>query len=119
MNPALPAFNLLVLLCMGHLIADFGLQGDRMAREKCPGHDITLWWGWWLSSHAAMHGLLVALLTGLPLLGLAEWVVHAVIDLAKCRRMFSLTIDQVLHLVCKLLWVAIAVHLQRVPAWLH
>lgn len=115
---ALPAFQLLLLLSMAHLVADFGLQGDRMAREKCPGHGLTLAWGWWLSSHAATHGLLVALLSGLPLLGLAEWLAHALIDFAKCRRMFSLAVDQLLHILCKLLWVAIAVQLQRLPAWL-
>jgi hypothetical protein len=36
MDP-LPCFNLLALLCMGHFLGDFGLQGDRMAQEKCPG----------------------------------------------------------------------------------
>ena len=31
------SFELLALLAMGHFLADFGLQSDRMATEKCPG----------------------------------------------------------------------------------
>lgn len=101
--------GLLALLVMAHFLGDFGLQSDRMAVEKCPGCDRTLPWPWWLTAHAAIHGLLVALLTGLPLLGLAEWAAHAVIDLFKCRGRYSLAVDQLLHLLCKLLWTALAV----------
>lgn len=103
------AFNLALMLWMAHFIGDFGLQSDRMAREKCPGQDVTLSWGWWLSAHAAIHGFLVGAITGLPLLGLLEWVVHFLIDLGKCRRLFSLAVDQALHLTCKALWVALIV----------
>jgi hypothetical protein len=114
----LGATNLLALLAMGHFLGDFGLQGDRMASEKCPGRSVTLGWGWWLGSHAAIHGLLVGLLTGLPLLGMAEWGVHALIDLGKCRGSYNLAIDQTLHLVCKLVWLLIVLRLERLPAWL-
>jgi hypothetical protein len=48
---------------------------------------------------------LVAVLTGLPLLGLAEWLAHALIDHLKCRGLFGLGADQGLHLACKLVWV--------------
>ena len=30
-------FDLLILLVLGHFLADFPLQSDRMAVEKCPG----------------------------------------------------------------------------------
>ncbi|MFN6133312.1 MAG: DUF3307 domain-containing protein [Synechococcaceae cyanobacterium] len=114
----LGATNLFAMLAMGHFLGDFGLQGDRMACEKCPGRSVTLGWGWWLGSHAAIHGLLVALLSGLPLLGLAEWGAHALIDLGKCRGSYNLAIDQTLHLLCKLLWVLVVLRLERLPAWL-
>ena len=48
------------------------------------------------------HALVVALFTGIPLLGLAEPLLHAMIDLAKSCLGFSLALDQLLHLVCKL-----------------
>lgn len=97
--------SLLILLAMTHFLCDFALQSDRMAREKCPGHDVTLPWGWWLGSHCAIHGLGVALITDEPLLGLAETVVHAVIDRLKCAGLYRLAVDQALHLACKLIWV--------------
>jgi hypothetical protein len=110
--------NLFALLAMGHFLGDFGLQGERMASEKCPGRGVTLGWGWWMASHAAIQGLLVALFTGLPLLGLAEWLAHALIDIGKCRGIYNLAVDQTLHLLCKLLWVLLTLRLERVPVWL-
>ena len=106
--PSTTGYALFALLAMGHFLADFGLQSDRMAVEKCPGRDATLPWPWWLTAHAAIHGLVVALLTGLPLLGLAEWLAHALIDHLKCRGWFGLGMDQGLHLLCKLVWVGLA-----------
>ena len=94
----------LILLVLAHFVCDFSLQSDRMAREKVPGRDVTLDWRWWLLSHSVTHGLAVALITGLPLLGLAELVLHAIIDWSKSRFRFSLACDQVLHIACKCVW---------------
>ena len=104
MDP-IEALDLLILLWLAHFVCDFGLQSDRMAREKCPGADQTLNWRWWLIGHASMHGLAVALLTGVPLLGLAETLLHAIIDWLKGKQRFSLAFDQIFHLTCKVLWV--------------
>lgn len=98
--------NLLLLLVMAHFLADFGLQSDRMATEKCPGRQRVLGWGWWLCAHAAIHGWFVGWITGVPLLGLAEWLLHGLIDYGKCRQRYSMTLDQSLHLACKLLWIS-------------
>ena len=103
-------FGLFVLLAMGHFVGDFVVQNDRMAIEKCAGCDKTLPWFWWLTAHAACHGLIVALITGVPLLGLAEWVLHWLIDWGKCNKRYNLNVDQALHLACKALWVAVLVN---------
>ena len=103
------SFNLLILLVLAHFVCDFVLQSDRMAVEKIPGRDDTLHWGWWLGSHAATHGLAVALLTGVPLLGLMETLLHAIIDWLKIRSRFTLVLDQSLHLLCKLIWVLLLI----------
>ena len=108
MAPLSP-LGLFVLLAMGHFVGDFVLQNDRMAIEKCAGCDKTLPCGWWLTAHAACHGLIVALITGAPLLGLAEWVLHWLIDWGKCRQRYNLAFDQGLHLACKVVWVAVLI----------
>ena len=106
---------LLLMLAMGHFVGDFALQGDRMAVEKCAGRDHTLPWYWWLGAHTAIHGFLVAWITGLPWLGLAEWLVHAVIDVSKCRGRFGLGLDQTLHLLCKVVWAVVVARLLGLP----
>jgi hypothetical protein len=101
--------DLVILLSLGHFFADYPLQGDKMAVEKCPGMDVTMDWRWWLIAHTATHGFFVAVLTGVPLLGLAEVVAHFLIDYGKCRLGYSLLLDQSLHLFCKLVWVALLI----------
>lgn len=101
--------NLLLLLLMGHFLGDFALQNGRMAREKCAGPNHSLPWGYWLTAHGAIHGLIVALLTGIPLLGLAEWLVHMLIDWGKCRNLYRLPVDQGLHLFSKAIWTLLAI----------
>ena len=103
------SLNLLILLVLAHFVCDFVLQSDRMAVEKIPGCDYTLHWSWWLGSHAATHGLAVALLTGIPLLGVMETLLHAIIDWLKIRDRFTLVFDQSLHLLCKLAWVVLLI----------
>jgi hypothetical protein len=56
----------------------------------------------------AIHGFLVAWITGVPLLGLAEWGIHTFIDLGKCRGLYRLNTDQFLHILCKALWAGLA-----------
>lgn len=109
----LQMFDLLAMLAMGHCLADYPLQTDRMAREKCPGCGVTIDWRWWLTAHGGVHGFVVALITGIPALGLAEWLLHSGIDYGKCRRYYSLAVDQGLHLLCKLLWAVLAVRLMQ------
>jgi hypothetical protein len=51
----------------------------------------------------------VAIVTGLWWLGLAETVIHAATDHLKCEKRIGINIDQAVHVVCKVLWAAIAV----------
>jgi hypothetical protein len=107
--------GLFLTLAMGHCLGDYAFQSDRMAVEKCAGCDQTLPWYWWLGAHAGIHGFLVTAITGLPWLGLAEWILHSFIDYCKCHRRYGLAMDQCLHLVCKLIWTIIAAQLLRLP----
>jgi Protein of unknown function (DUF3307) len=95
-------------LLIGHAVADFVLQSDTMARAKLRRSELHAThgpgfppWYYWLSAHALVHSGAVYLLTGSALLGLFEWVLHWLIDFAKCERRITIHQDQALHLLCK------------------
>ena len=107
--------SLFALLIVGHSLADFPQQGDYLAKLKdrfapLPGQ------GWYhgLLNHAAIHGGFVGAIVGLMtgsqttglVLGLTEFVAHCVIDDTKCRGRLSYDQDQMLHVMCKVVWVA-------------
>lgn len=117
-------------LVVGHLIFDYPLQGDFLARGKnvsapLPGVP----WLTILASHAAIQGgsvwaistaflwlagvdLRTAVRAGLWL-GMAETVAHGVIDHLKCSGVLgqgerAFNIDQGLHIACKAVWAIVA-----------
>lgn len=101
---------LLIALLVAHALADYPLQGDFLSKAKnrlapIPGVP----WYQALGAHAVIQGGLVALLTGMPLLGLAEALIHAATDDAKCAGRISFNTDQAIHIGCKLAWAMIAV----------
>jgi hypothetical protein len=94
-------------LLVAHALCDFPLQNDYLARAKSAwcGHAE---WPWALAAHSLIQGGGVALVTGSVGLGLAEAVAHAAIDNLKCAGRISYSVDQGLHVVCKLVWWVIA-----------
>ncbi len=111
--------ELFFMLMAGHALADFSFQIDTMAKGKNrnrvdmsvvpPGQTYTPTWGYWMGSHSLIHGLMVAVITGIWWLGLAETIVHFVIDFAKCENWTGIHQDQMMHAICKVVWVAILV----------
>lgn len=100
---------MLLALAVGHALADYPLQGDFLAKAKnrtapIPGVP----WYQALGAHALIHGGVVAALTGVLWLGVAEAVAHFIIDDAKCRGRIDFNQDQALHLAFKAAWVLIA-----------
>lgn len=96
------------LLVVGHALADYPLQGDFLSRAKnrtapIPGVP----WYQALGAHAVIHGGVVGALTGLWWLGVAEALIHAVTDDAKCRGKIGFNTDQAIHIACKAAWVLI------------
>lgn len=101
--------QMLGALIVGHALADYPLQGDFLSRAKnrtapIPGVP----WYQALGAHVVIHGGFVAAITGIWWLGVAEALVHAVTDDAKCRGRISFNADQAIHVACKVAWVAIA-----------
>ncbi len=99
-------------LVAGHFIGDFPLQGDAIAVQKSRHTDnalaLAVPWYYWLSAHAVTHGTAVLLITSRVDLAVAETMAHGLIDFAQCERWINLHVDQGLHLLCKVLWLALA-----------
>jgi len=105
--------SLLGALAIGHALADYALQNDFMARAKnrhlshanddLPRQSL---WIWVLSAHAAIHAGMVWILTGCGWLGLAEFVLHWLIDLFRIEKKISFQTDQLGHLLSKAGYVA-------------
>ena len=99
--------ELLFLLVGAHFVADFVLQPDVVAAGKHRVRPATLAtdhlppWPYFLLGHAFTHAIAVFLITQSVWLGLAELVLHALLDHLKCENRISFTIDQSLHLACK------------------
>lgn len=101
--------EMLAMLVIAHAVADYPLQGDFLARAKnrfapVPGVP----WYHALVAHGAIHAGAVWLITGSPWLGLAEFAIHVVTDDRKCAGRLTYNQDQIIHIVCKVIWAVIA-----------
>jgi hypothetical protein len=70
-------------LMVGHAIADYLLQSLAVNHDKNPNKAPAMW-VYAMSAHCLANAGAVALATGSVPLGVAEFVVHFVIDLARC-----------------------------------
>lgn len=107
--------TLFFALVIGHALADYPLQTEfialgknhRLPADQIPGGlgDTRGVWVHCLTAHCLIHAGAVWLLTGSVVLGLAELVLHWVIDFVKSGGWTNLHVDQLLHLVCKAAYV--------------
>jgi len=113
----LSALALLFAFVIGHALADFPLQGDFLSRGKnrnAPpppladgkGSPANLW-VYLMSAHCLIHAGFVWLVSGYAVLALTEFVLHWLIDAAKCEGVTSFATDQWLHVATKLVYVAV------------
>lgn len=101
-------FEYLFLLMIGHAVADYALQNDFMAMAKNHTTDLgKVYWKWVLPSHGLIHAGFVYFFTGSFVLGLAEFVVHTITDYLKCDGKISFSMDQWIHVGCKVLWIVL------------
>lgn len=98
---------ILFWLLVGHALCDYPLQGDFLSKAKNRAAPIPgVPWYQALGAHALIQGGAVVLVTGSIALGLAEMLLHAVIDDAKCAGKINFNQDQGLHIACKMVWAA-------------
>lgn len=113
-------FALLFFLIAAHALMDYSLQNDSMAMCKCPHASSPLAaavpWYYWLASHALLHGMAVGAIfrwmgfdwNTVAALAFAETVIHWFTDLGKCKKYYSIHVDQSIHITCKIAWWALA-----------
>ena len=99
-------------LVIGHAFADFVFQSEFIAKYKNyhyqsappPGQKQQTVWPYVLTSHALVHGGVVWVITGNVYLGLAETLLHWIIDFGKCSNWYGIHKDQALHILCKVVY---------------
>ena len=103
--------TLLILLLVGHALADYPLQGDFLAKAKQNHFGAIGIPGWYaLATHSLIHAGFVLWLTDLLVLFTVEFVAHYVIDTLKIKNRISFLTDQALHIACKVGYVAWLAH---------
>lgn len=92
-------------MLVGHAVADTYLQPGWLSQlKRDPELRIKLTA---LAVHGFAHCIPVAVATRSPLLTLAEFVLHPLIDHLKARGWYGMYVDQTLHVLCKVAWVAV------------
>jgi hypothetical protein len=110
------AAQIFFLLAIGHALMDFPLQGEFLASCKNrqfliqradPARPPSIWIIC-MTSHCLLHAAAVWFITGCVVLACIEFVLHFLIDVAKCEGLTSFNQDQFLHFGCKVAYVAVA-----------
>lgn len=103
--------NKLFTMIAAHAVADYPLQGDFLSKAKNRANPIPgVPWYHGLGAHALIHGLAVGLVTGSTKLAIAETVIHAITDDAKCNGKLTFDQDQAIHVGCKVLWYLLSTY---------
>ncbi len=95
-------------LITAHYLGDFALQNDFVAKFKAPGMPN---WLHVMTAHCAIQALPVLLITQSPALAIGEFIVHFATDCAKCKGYIGFTVDQLIHIGCKVAWFVLMGHL--------
>ncbi len=105
--------DLFILMIVGHILCDFSLQSDFIAKGKLGKIEHVP--GWFIMGcHCFLHAASIFLITSNPFLTLGEFVAHYVIDNAKKYQVIGFLTDQFLHVYVKLIWLGIYFYLQEV-----
>ena len=101
---------LLAVLMAVHFLLDYPLQGDFLSKAKNPANPIPgVPWTQAMFAHCTLHGVGVALVTGVFWLGFVESLIHWVTDVAKCKGKISYHTDQFIHYGCKVVYALLLV----------
>ncbi len=102
--------QILFALIIAHVLFDYPLQGDFLAKYKNRHYKSDeptppLLWAHCLTAHSLMHAGAVWAITGSFIIGLIELVLHWIIDFIKCEGITNIHSDQALHILCRIGYV--------------
>lgn len=115
-HTSLEALQVIFLLFAGHALMDYPLQGEFLSTCKNrhllyklqdPSRPVQIW-PVCMTAHCLIHGATVWAITGCFVVGCIEFVLHWIIDYAKCENWTTLNQDQALHCICKIGYVVAA-----------
>jgi hypothetical protein len=110
------AMQVVFLLMAMHALMDFPLQGEFLshcknrhwlAQNATADRPVTIW-PVCMAAHCILHALAVWAVTGCVILACIEFLLHGIIDVLKCEGKTGFNLDQLLHLLCKVGYVAAA-----------
>ncbi|MCB1095348.1 MAG: DUF3307 domain-containing protein [Verrucomicrobiales bacterium] len=104
---------LLFAMLIMHAIADFPLQGAFLAQGKnrhlanseFQGEEPSGLWLYCLTAHSLIQAGGVWLVTGSAVIAAVEFLIHWLLDYAKCERWTNFHVDQLAHVLCKVGYV--------------
>jgi hypothetical protein len=113
-------FLLSLAMIMGHMLADYPLQGEFLAVGKNRHSDPGVFFGGkgapqglWihaLTAHCLIHAGIVWLITGSYWLALIELVLHWITDFIRCENWIGYHTDQAIHIACKIAYACLLVY---------
>jgi len=105
---------------IGHVLADYPLQGEFIANGKnrnldhkklfSEGTAPLFLWVHAMTAHCLIQAGFVWLITGSAVLAIVEFVVHWIIDFVRCEGWISFNVDQGLHFACKVIYAVLLVY---------
>ena len=109
-----PVIITFFLMLFAHALADYPLQGAFMATHKSrhspnPFPEERHPWVIILTAHCLIHAGFVLIITGSIWLAIAELILHWIIDYCKNENKVTYQMDQLLHVLCKVVYVLVLI----------
>jgi hypothetical protein len=103
-------YEMMFLVIAAHFVCDYTLQTEAVAIGKNRSINKTRFgvdWWYWMMGHSFTHGVALYLITGSVAAAVCDTFTHFMIDDSKCAGIFGIHVDQALHIVWRVLVVAI------------
>jgi hypothetical protein len=90
--------NALVKLVFAHLLGDYVLQNDFIAKTKANNY-------YHLFVHCVLYCFPFYVLMGFTWHLIPLLIIHIIVDYLKCKKVINYTIDQIIHYITLLLYI--------------